>query len=381
MKEVLLLLFIFISILTKAQDTTVEKKVSLNGYIKAFETYTNAHFKNEHYALHLIHNRINFKWKPSDHFNFISEFRNRIFFGEQIKMTPNFAKGLRNQSEMVNLQKAWINKNQFIFHTNVERLYTDLIQTKWNLRIGRQRINWGIGTTWNPNDIFNTYNFLDIDYEERPGTDAVKLELNTTDFSNLSFVYNQSANKKIITAAKYYFNKWNYDFQFIMGSYYGNATIGGGWAGSIKDAGFKGEVQYYFNNLKDSNQLNMVIDFDYMFNKGWYASIGALYNSNGVHTEIENWEKINLNVSARNLMPTRFSTITTFKKEISLVSSIGVSLVYAPIVNLFIGMPNFSYNIYNAFDLDLIGQLYYLKQNTTFKKMTTIGFIRLRYSF
>lgn len=382
MKQVYILILLFIyCIYSNAQDSSVVKKIYFNGYIKGLETYTKDNYKNIGYANHLFHNRINLKWKPNREFNLTAEFRNRLIFGEQIRIIPNFAEGLKNQSESFNLQKVWVTNNQFILHTNIERLCADIIKPKWNVRIGRQRINWGIGTTWNPNDIFNTYNFLDIDYEERPGSDAAKLELNTTEFSSLSFVYHQSAQKKAITATKFFFNQWNYDFQLIAGTYYGNTTIGGGWAGNIKNAGFKGEVQYYFRTNSDSSQMNVVIGLDYMFNKGWYGSIGALYNSNGINTEMGNWQNINLNLSAKNLMPTRYNTITTIKKEISLLSSIGLSLVYAPVVNLFIAMPNFSYNLGNSMDLDLIGQFFYIKQYGSLKSMTAIAFVRLRYSF
>lgn len=30
---------------------------------------------------------------------------------------------------------------------------------------------------WNPNDWFNTYNYFDFDYEERPGTDAIRVRV------------------------------------------------------------------------------------------------------------------------------------------------------------------------------------------------------------
>ena len=34
-------------------------------------------------------------------------------------------------NEALNLQKAWINQDGFVFHTNTERLYIDLKKTKW----------------------------------------------------------------------------------------------------------------------------------------------------------------------------------------------------------------------------------------------------------
>ncbi|MBL0358240.1 MAG: hypothetical protein IPP72_15825 [Chitinophagaceae bacterium] len=69
-----------------------------------------------------------------------------LFWGEEIRYTPGLAMQLRNENEMLNLQKIWIEKPGLLLHTNVERLYADWRRGEWNVRLG-QRINWGITTT------------------------------------------------------------------------------------------------------------------------------------------------------------------------------------------------------------------------------------------
>ncbi|HJV21031.1 MAG TPA: DUF1302 family protein [Sediminibacterium sp.] len=364
-----------------AQDSSVQKKIEFNGYVKGVEIYTFDKLNNTGFANHLVHNRFNFKWKPNNIFSVSAELRNRIFFGEQIRIVPDFVASLRNEQEYLNLQEAWIHTRDMVLHTNIERLYVDLKKERWNLRLGRQRINWGIATTWNPNDIFNAYNFLDVDYIERPGTDAAKLHINTSDNSNIELGYGAAANKKSIVASRFSINKWNYDFQLIAGSYQGFFTLGTGWAGNIKNAGFKGEVQYYAGNTQVKNQLNMVIGLDYMFKKGWYINLGGLYNSNGINEEVSNWQKLDLKLSARNLMPGKWSYITTIQKEFTPLLSAGASFVYSPKLNLIIFMPSFSYNISSSLDADLIYQSFYLKSEGKLNSVADIGFIRLRYSF
>lgn len=364
-----------------AQDSSVQKKFELNGYIKAVEMYRFDKMNHMNFASHLIHNRVNFKWKPNKTVSFTAELRNRVFLGEQIRMVPGFVEGLRNEQEYLNLQKAWIQGKDVVFHTNIERLYVDFKKRNWDLRLGRQRINWGIATTWNPNDIFNAYNFLDVDYIERPGTDAASLHLKTSDNANIEFVYSSVANKKSIVASRFSINKWNYDFQLIAGLYQGVFTMGTGCAGNIHNAGFKGEVQYYSGNKQIKNLLNAAIGLDYMFKKGWYVSLGGLYNSNGINGEISNWQNLDLKLSARNLMPGKWSYITTVQKEITPLFSAGTSFVYSPKLNLIIWMPSISYNISSTLDADLIYQSFYLKNEGHLTGVTDIGFIRLRYSF
>ena len=58
------------------------------------------------------------------------------------------------------------------------------------LRIGRQRINWGVNLAWNPNDLFNAYSLIDFDYQERPGSDAIRFQYYMGDLSVLNLQYN-----------------------------------------------------------------------------------------------------------------------------------------------------------------------------------------------
>lgn len=284
-------------------------------------------------------------------------------------------------NEALNLQKAWINRDGFVFHTNTERLYIDLKKTKWNARIGRQRINWGMSAIWNPNDLFNAYNFLDFDYEERSGVDGVKLQYLQSDFSNIEIVYSAAKTKQMVTAVRYFLNKWNYDLQLIAGWYKNQATLGTGWAGNIKDAGFKGEVQYYFTGKDSLDQLNITLGIDYMFKKGWYLNAGALYNSHGINEAVSNWNTINLNLSAKNLMPGKHNLLLTGRKEITPVMSASLSMVYSPGLDLLILLPGFAYTISAKLDAELIWQSYFADINNRFQAINHFGFCRIRWSF
>ena len=339
MKKLLLICFTsLIALGINAQDSTdTPKKFTINGYIKNLQTLTfNKNF-NDLVSGNLIHNRLNMKWRPSENFTAVAELRNRLFWGEDVKLTPGFASLLRNENELVNMQKVWINNKALVLHTNVERFYIDYQQKKWNARIGRQRINWGITTTWNPNDIFNTYNFLDFDYEERPGVDGGKVRYMINNSSNAELAYSNTGKKDgDIAAIKYSLNKWNYDMQLITGWYKNHPTLGAGWAGYIKDAGFKGEVQYFFANKDSIHHLNITLEGDYMFKKGWYVNVGMLLNNDGLYKPIKSWDTINLKLSPENLMPTKWNIIITTAKEFTPLLSMNMSMLYAPGTNLFI---------------------------------------------
>lgn len=374
----------------KAQEDSASKPVvpesrssafSINGYVKDMQSL---HFSKDFAQLNatnLIHNRINTKWMPHNQTKLVLELRNRLIWGDEVKTIPNYAQLLRNPNEKWDVSRVWFSNPSLVMHTNIDRLYLDLKYEELALRVGRQRINWGIATTWNPNDIFNSYNFLDFDYEERPGTDAVKLTAELTPFSGLEFAY-APANKSggPVWAGKYFFNWKGYDFQLISGVFDKRGTLGLGWAGRIGNAGFKGEGQIFSATGNQKPQLNLCLESDYVFSGGWYAAGSLLYNNNGIQSPIRNPLELNFNFSPVNLMPTRWNFILSARKEITPLFSAGLSLLYAPGTHLLLALPGLRYNLTSNLDVDLIWQGFFAEMKK-FEALSHRGFLRLKYSF
>lgn len=386
MKKLRSILFLLIIALPAyAQDSLVmPEKFTINGYVKnlqsllfdkGFKTLTTGN---------LIHNRINIKWKPSTKITAAVQLRNRLYWGEQVKNTPGFSNLLRNENEAVDMSVTWIDHESMVLHTNIDRLWMEYRTNRWNIRAGRQRINWGMALTWNPNDIFNTYNFLDFDYEERPGSDAVKVQHFLND---VSFVeYAVSPSEKIgnsIIAVRHFFNEWGYDFQYILGWYRNRFTVGTGWAGSIGNVGYKGEAQFYLNKASEDSltTLNADVEFDYAFKKGWYVNAGVLLNSDGLNKPVDDWKNVNLKFSPQNLMPTKWNFIITSSKEFTPLLTGSMSVVYAPGTNLFILFPTLQYNLATNLDASLVWQSFFTELNNKFQAVNHQCFLRVKWSF
>lgn len=375
--------FFFAVPAAQAQDSTATaKKLTIAGYIKDLQSMSFEKNFHEMTSVNLVHNRINLKWKPTNHFYIAAEFRNRIYWGEQVRTTPGFAGLLRNNNEWLNLQKAWINSTSLVLHSNTERLYADFRNARFGIRVGRQRINWGITTSWNPNDIFNTYNFLDFDYEERPGVDAVRAQYFFKNAAVLELAHSCTGNNnRTITALKYAFNTWNYDMQFITGWYQDHLTVGAGWAGNIKDAGFKGEWQYFFRGKDSAGHLNISLEGDYMFPKGWYLNGSILFNSFGLNSPVSNWNTISLKLSPENPMPTRWNVLLTSSKEITPLLSASLGVLYAPGTRLLILLPGIHYNLATNLDLSLVWQSFFAEIDSRFGSVSNICNLRLKWSY
>ena len=199
-----------------AQDKP--KNWNLNGYVKTLQSLNFVKVPVLDTTLllvdNLIHNRLNFTWYVNNQFTIRADMRNRIFYGDIVKSDPNYAKNLEaTANDFFDLSLILFERNDFIIHSMLDRLYLDYVKGNLEVRLGRQRVNWGINTVWNPNDIFNAFTFTDFDYEERPGSDALRVKYYTGFASSIEIAIKAFDKKEdAVGGILWKFNKWNYDF-------------------------------------------------------------------------------------------------------------------------------------------------------------------------
>ena len=370
------LIFFLFCFQINAQEKNSE--FNIKGYIKYLPSYLDYDNNSNSEINHLIHNRINLKGYFKEHFSIGFELRNRIIYGDNINIS--------NDTGIIDLSNFFVDKPKFKLHSMIDRMWFKYQKNKIEISIGRQRVNWGINTIWNSNDLFNAYNFIDFDYIERPGSDVIRFIYNGDNLSSLEFVYKPNLNNVGVIAALYKINKIGYDFQFFGANYYDqDFALGGGWAGNIRNAGFKGEVSYFVtkNPIPDDNSFSLSTSFDYSFKNGIYILGSYLFNSKGVsNSNIFNLGAINENVlSPKNLMPSKNSYMIQTSKPISPAINSSLTFLYGQGINFLYISPNISYDINSDFDLNFIGQLFYADVNGNFKSIMNGIYLQLRYSF
>ncbi len=371
---------LFLFLLYSFQGIAQEKKseFTIRGYVKYLPSYLDYDNNSNSKINHLIHNRINLRGYFNKNFSIGLEVRNRMIYGDNLNIS--------NDAGVIDLSNFFVDKSKFKLHSMIDRLWFKYQKNKIEISIGRQRVNWGINTIWNSNDLFNSYNFIDFDYIERPGSDVLRFIYNGDDLSSLELVYKPNLDSLGVIAVLYKINKKGYDFQFIGANYYDqDFVLGGGWAGNIRNAGFKGELSYFItkNPISSENSLNLSTSLDYSFKNGIYILGSYLYNSSGLSTSnFFNLGAITENVlSPKNLMPSKNSYMIQTSKPISPAIKSTLTFLYGQGINFLYISPNISYDINSDFDLNFIGQLFYANVNGNFKSLMNGIFLELKYSF
>ena len=187
MKSILFhFIFLFSITLAFSQQTEEDKLkeiFSISGYVKYLKTYS--YNEGNFIGDNLIHNRVRLKANFSSELTAVFEMRNRIFYGDITNNTLKFGELLDQDSGQFDLSFNTLNTSPMVFNTIFDRAYLRYSAEKYQITLGRQRINWGVNLAWSPNDLFNAYSLLDFDYQERAGADALRFQYYTGDMSSI----------------------------------------------------------------------------------------------------------------------------------------------------------------------------------------------------
>jgi len=383
---ILLALLVYFHPAHAQDDTTVkhDPKFTVKGYVKYLGQASFTDNIKDLETNELIHNRLNFRYQPDEHFNFRLEIRNRLYFGELVRDYPNFAALETSQNGPINLSENWVNKNAVLFNSTIDRASAEYTDGKWDITLGRQRINWGINTVWTPNDIFNTFNYFDFDYEERPGSDAARVQYAFNTSSSLELdISPGKTTEQDIEALMYHINKWNYDFQVFSGVYHEDYTAGVGWAGNIKGAGFKGELTYFapYGSYADTASFVGSLSVDYGFKNGVYVLVSGLYNSLGKDSSINIVQLTSETLSAKNMFPFRYTAFSEVSYPFTPILKATLAGMYSPSGNSFIILPTVTYSISNNWVLDLVAQSFFTQQNKSYQPLGSSIYLRIKWGF
>jgi hypothetical protein len=332
----------------------------------------------------IIHNRVESRWELRDGLEVRADMRNRIISGYTVREFPGYDQLLSADPGYADLSWIPFQRGNTLLHSNIDRLQVSYYTGNWEFHAGRQRLNWGKTMVWNPNDLFNAYAFLDFDYEERPGTDAIAIQYNWDYASGVQLGYRIGGTlDESVIAGMYRGNVGSYDIQIIGGSYLTDWVAGGAFAGYLGDAGFKGEFSYFHprEGLFDRRgHATFTIGADYMFPNALYITSEFLING-GFNDQNGGILQLTQPPTADNLFPSHTGVLLQGSFAISPLLQASAGVISSVTERLFILIPQLSYSVSENIDLLLLMQSF---QGNTLSGVTETPnslFIRLKWSY
>ncbi|MDA3905700.1 MAG: hypothetical protein PF484_06460 [Bacteroidales bacterium] len=393
--NILLLLLLFATLSTFAQS-----KFTIDGRVEGMPVFWKLQGEDlsaigmdaeKLYSYSSLNNRLNLNWYASDKIHFQMGVRTSYVFGDLVYEINSKLDGLYNNMNTedpgwMNLTHAWHEDNNGVLFSNIDRLFFQYNGEKVSLTIGRQRINWGINMVWQPNDIFNSFNYLDFNYPERPGSDAVRFQYFTGMTSSLELAYKIDGKDQSTFAAKYAFNQWNYDFQFMGGMMNDEYWVGGfGFSGNIGGAGFNGEASYYFpkSDIPNLNEaLIASLGANYMFKNSLFINVGGLLNSAGSTEKVSrSMFTMMENISALDYTQSMAALFASASYPITPLINLDFSGMMNPFDGSFYIGPSLNFSLSDNVSLYFIAQTFWGEEGSEYGDIGQMYFSRLQWNF
>lgn len=378
---ILILFYLAVSGVALSQEKT--RFLTLNGYVSSMQSIMFDSLSGPFVIENLIHNRLNFRGYINNKITFAVEFRNRFFTGDMVRSGRSYSEEIGSDKGWADMSWNILNEQSYFLNTTIDRFWMDLNYGKFQMRIGRQRINWGQTLVWNPNDIFNAYSFFDFDYTERPGSDAIRLQYYPGSSSAIELAVKSDYEDHVTAAALYRFNKSAYDIQFLAG--YVNSEdfmAGAGWSGAVGSVSFRGEFSWFqpSENFSDTTGTGLfTIGFDKIFKDNSAAQVQLMYCNNPL--DISDFSSLySGNLSTKDLAYSKFSAFGQYSYQITPLINAGVSAMWFPELKGYFAGPSLEYSMAENVDFSLFWQHFDSKTNLS-RISINIVFLRVKFSF
>lgn len=378
-----------------SNSISAQSRTDLYGYVKALSMFyqpanplpVSQTETLDQLFLNQFHNRINFRWYASTELTFALEARNRLFFGQMVSEFPDYKTMIESNSGVFDLEAVLASGKGWFLHSMIDRAWVDYTSGKWQLTLGRQRINWGTNLVWNPNDIFNTFSYFDFDYEERPGTDGLRIQYYTGVTSSAELVYKigRKDSSETAIAGMYRFLKSSYDIQFLGGLVGKDFVLGGGWSGDVKGAAFRGEATWFIprdkNDVDNFESFVASVSGDYTFRNSFYVHAAVLFNSHGTTADAGGRSFLASDISAKMLSLGRYQLFGQLSYPFTpLLSGNFAAMLNPSDGSSYLG-PSLSYSLGDNWEIMLTGQLFLGREGTEYGDYGQAIFGRLKWAF
>jgi len=389
----LLTLIITLTLWVSATAHAQTDNLRISGYVQGMPVWISADlpepFDTDSFWEFRLQNRLNVRYYISSSLTFNWQMRTRFFAGDLVNEL-NDIPGMR-YSELIDIDDGLVNlswviadRDNWLLHYIPDRLNLDWQNSDWRVTMGRQRVNWGINMVTNPNDLFNIYSFYEFDYPERPGTDAIRIQHFIDWASRVEVAFSPARDmKNSVAAALYGFNTRGYDIQMITGYFKNRWAVGGGWAGNIRESGFKGEVMLFTDleeNPAGNRETNVIaaLSADHMFENSLFLVVEGLYNKDG---GMDRFQLLSEPLSADNPSFSRFQFTASGTYPFSPVWNGSLAAIWYPDEQAVFLSPSVTHSLTQNIDLNLLSQLFIGSDDSVFANAGSVVAGSLKWNF
>jgi hypothetical protein len=291
---------------------------------------------------------------------------------------------------------SWVHEDElgdsaaYLLTTAIDRLWLQFTFGNLEIKAGRQRINWGQTFVWNPNDIFNSYSYFEVDYPERPGSDALRVQYYTGTASTVEVAAKLDSAARVTAAGYFRFNTLGFDIQMLGGIYQEeDLFLGAGWSGNLGSTAFRGELSYFrdMDHFRDTSGYFMAaVGFDYTFSNSLWIQLEGLYSAFAEELDMTHFLQFySGSLDVKNLAFTPWSFFTSLSYPFTPLINGGFAGIWFPQwKGCYLG-PNFDLSLNNNLDLSLILQYFSAKlempSGQEERQDNTFAFLRFKWSF
>ena len=369
-----------------------QQKVTLEGYLSDMQTVYR--LPDQWLWENSLQNRINFMFYPTGWMSGTVPLRNRMILGNTLRRFPGYASGIDEDTGWLDLtlvHNGDLGENAgYLLTTSIDRFWIQFTRGNLEVTLGRQRINWGQTLVWNPNDIFNTYSYFEVDYPERPGSDAIRLQYYTGIASTAELAAKVDSAGQVTAAGYFRFNTLGFDIQ-VMGGIYRqeDLVLGTGWSGNLGPAAFRGEMSYFrdLDRFTDTTGYFMLsAGADYTFSNSLWIQVEGLYSSFAKDLDVYSFLQFyGGDLDVKNLGFTPWSVFASLSYPFTPLLNGGFATIWYPEWKGWYLGPSADLSLLNDLKLSLILQHFTaeldLPGGGTSRENNTFGFLRLKWSF
>jgi hypothetical protein len=197
----------------------------------------------ERYTLDLNRLRLELKGKPAENVALDLQYDNEVLLGSYLHTGQFALQKDQPPDQYWNTESNYAEAGSYYGRHRLYRASVTLSSGETDLRLGRQRIEWGTGRFWSALDLLNPFSPIALEREERVGVDAALVERKFGPLSRLSAVYAPRHDRKeSSTALNWHANAAGVDYSLVAGRFRREDVLGADIATQIGTTGVRAEL-------------------------------------------------------------------------------------------------------------------------------------------